>query len=1133
MVFDRLSDYNGIEFSWNEAGFMSEELIGGRYQVHEKLGTGGMGAVYRVTDKLSGENLALKRVSSAISYMDVDSTQSAANLQIALANEFQALASLRHPNIIPVLDFGFEEGWPYFTMQLIPNAQTVSQYAQEATYEKRLDLFLQMLRALAYLHRRGIVHRDLKPENVLVDEAGNVYLLDFGLADENPTASDDKVVGTLAYIAPEVLSGTAPSSLSDLHALGLIAYEIFFGKHPYNSETASHLVYDILQTTPDVTAADLPEDLKYVLEKLLEKSPQKRHQSAVAVMEALSSITPETLSQEDKDSWNSYLQAARFVGRSEELRQLDAALDAAFEGKGSAWLIGGESGVGKTRLMHEIQTRALVRGSLTILGEAVMGGGLPYQLWREPLRRLLLNTEISDLDASILREIVTDIERILGRPIPEAAALDSEQNQRRLISSIVALIRNTKRVLVLILEDLQWLRESLEVLKALVQAVSDLPVLILASFRSDERPKLPAEMQGMKHLALDRLSNTEIADLSESMLGISGREPHVVELLAKETEGNVFFLVETVRALAEEAGALGNVGRMTLPPTVFAGGVQKVVERRLSHVPPQYHRLLKVAAVAGRKIDPALLERLKQDIDLDDWLVTVVNSAVLSVQEGRYQFAHDKLREGLLADIAPNDLVVLNREVAEAIEALYPDDERFALLLTQHWAKAGHNEKEAHYAYLTGEQLRWRAMPEAREYLHRALTLFAEDDKRRANLFFMLGDIYLNLSQYILAENYYGVAYKLATDNHEPATISRCLEGLGTLALRHNRTDEANRFFADALAFAWQSNDDSLISHVMNSIGNVHMEKAEYEEARPYVEQALEHAQEAGDKHGIARSYNTLGIISYRLGKPQDAWDYFKKVLEIRRELGVRHGIAGILNNLGVIAGSMGRHEECISYHEQSLAIKGELGDKHGMATSYSNIGVVHLGAGDYEKARNYIKNALRICRELGNRAGEGDNLNNMGLILSRLGEDMRQAQAYVIEAIAIAREVEDRLGLSLALSNLGEILLLQGKYDEAKEALEDALREAITTQALQPKLRAIMWLGKLEHECGSSTKAAKILGFVSLHPACDSETRRDSEGVLKSISLLLSSEVLAKSVEASKSETIETIAAEFITPSA
>src|SRR5690242_19590191 len=107
---------------------MSEELIGGRYQVHEKLGTGGMGAVYRVTDKLSGEDFTLKRVSSAVAYMDVDSTQSAANLQIALANEFQALTSLRHPNIIPVVDFGFEEGWPYFTLQPIPNAQTITQY---------------------------------------------------------------------------------------------------------------------------------------------------------------------------------------------------------------------------------------------------------------------------------------------------------------------------------------------------------------------------------------------------------------------------------------------------------------------------------------------------------------------------------------------------------------------------------------------------------------------------------------------------------------------------------------------------------------------------------------------------------------------------------------------------------------------------------------------------------------------------------------------------------------------------------------------------------------------------------------------------------------------------------------------
>jgi tetratricopeptide (TPR) repeat protein len=1108
---------------------MAEELIGGRYQVQDKLGTGGMGAVYRVTDKLTGESLALKRVSGAVSYMDVDSSQSASNLQIALANEFQALASLRHPNIIPVLDFGFEEGWPYFTMQLVPNAQTITQYARNASYEKRLDLFLQMLRALAYLHRRGIIHRDLKPENVLVDEAGTVYLLDFGLADENPTASEGKVVGTLAYIAPEVLGGAAPSSLSDLHALGLISYEIFFGKHPYNIEAPGQLVYDILQTTPDVTDTDLPEDLKIVLEKLLEKSPAARYPSAVAAMEVMHRITPEHLSKDDKDSWNSYLQAARFVGRSLELQELDKALDAAFEGKGSAWLIGGESGVGKTRLMHEIRTRALVRGASTILGEAVMGGGLPYQLWREPLRRLLLTTEINDLDASILREIVSDIERILGRPIPEAAALDSEQNQRRLINSIVALVHNTRRVLVLILEDLQWLRESLEVLKALVQAVSDLPVLILASFRSDERPKLPEEMSGMKHLPLERLSHQEIGDLSESMLGISGREPQVIELLAKETEGNVFFLVETVRALAEEAGALGNVGRMTLPPTVFAGGVQKVVERRLNHVPPQYHRLLKVAAVAGRKIDLALLGKLKQELDLDDWLVTVVNSAVLSVQEGHYQFAHDKLREGLLADIAPNDVAILNREVAEAIETLYPNDESFALLLVQHWAKAGNPEKEAHYAYLTGEQLRWRAMPEAREYLHRALTLFAEDDKRRANLFFMLGDLYLNLSQYILAENYFGAGYNLASDTHDAATITRCLEGLGTLALRHNRTDEAMRFYSDALAFAWQSNNDSLISHVMNSIGNVHMEKAEYKEAQPYVEQALERAREAGDKQGIARSYNTLGIISYRLGNAQNAWDFFEKVLDIRRELGLRQGIAGILNNLGVIAGSMGRREECIRYHQESLAIKAELGDRHGMATSYSNIGVVYLGAGDYENARNYVKNALRICRELGNRTGEGDNLNNLGLILSRLGEDMKQAESYVCDAIEIAREVQDRLGLSLALSNLGEILLIENKLDEAKVALLEALQEGILTQALQPRLRAIMWLGKLEHQLGNSEKAAKILGFVSLYPACDSETRRDSEGVMKAVALSLSAEALANAVEASKSETLETITADLM----
>src|SRR6185295_1308069 len=101
----------------------------------------------------------------------------------------------------------------------------------------------------------------------------------------------------------------------------------------------------------------------------------------------------------------------------------------------------------------------------------------------------------------------------------------------------------------------------------------DLPLCVVGSYRHDERPKLPDELPGMKALRLERLDVASIEALSYSMLGDVGREPHVVELLQRETEGNVFFLVEVVRTLAEETGRLEDIGRATLPDSVFAGGV--------------------------------------------------------------------------------------------------------------------------------------------------------------------------------------------------------------------------------------------------------------------------------------------------------------------------------------------------------------------------------------------------------------------------------------------------------------------------------------------------------------------------------------------------------------------------------
>src|SRR5689334_1621800 len=216
-------------------------LFGRRYQTGKMLGQGGMGAVYEALDRLTGKTIALKRVTGLTENQTFNSPSDSLNFRLALAREFKVLASLRHPNIISVLDYGFDEQrQPYITMELVEDASDFVKAAQAQSPDEQINLLIDLLQALAYLHRRGLLHHDLKPSNVLVTHNGHVKVLDFGLAME-PEQAEGDVVGTLAYMAPEVIQGREPTTAIDLYAVGVIAYEIFSGKHPFDTDNAQKL----------------------------------------------------------------------------------------------------------------------------------------------------------------------------------------------------------------------------------------------------------------------------------------------------------------------------------------------------------------------------------------------------------------------------------------------------------------------------------------------------------------------------------------------------------------------------------------------------------------------------------------------------------------------------------------------------------------------------------------------------------------------------------------------------------------------------------------------------------------------------------------------------------------------------
>jgi len=341
------------------------------------------------------------------------------------------------------------------------------------------------------------------------------------------------------------------------------------------------------------------------------------------------------------------------------------------------------------------------------------------------LRQALLYFQPDEVDLAAFQAVVPDLAGPLNPRQAKAGPQRAQVKQQELSQATVRLLSQLARPVMIILEDLQWAgSESIALLQEVAPGLADQPLLLAGTFRDDSPDWLRDQLQPAATMHLDRLSGEDIATLCESMLGNAGRDPMVVELLRRETEGNAFFLVETVRALAEGAGQLDKIGVTRPPQFIMPLGMQAILQRRLSRVPKDARPTMRLASVAGRVLDLALLRAMEPEVDFEGWLMVCTEASVLEAYGDTWRFSHDKLREAIQKSL-PHDLHhELHRRVAEAMESLYPDPNEYAAALAHHWFVAGDRDKELHYTVIAAEQaVSNNAHEEAKALLARAAEL--------------------------------------------------------------------------------------------------------------------------------------------------------------------------------------------------------------------------------------------------------------------------------------------------------------------------------------------------------------------------------------------------------------------------
>jgi serine/threonine-protein kinase len=262
--------------------FAPGSILDGRYRIIGLLGRGGMGEVYRADDLRLGQPVALKFLPDTVAADPVRLAQ--------FHNEVRTARQVSHPNICRVYDIGEIDGHLFLSMELVDGEDLATSLRRIGRFpeDKATDIARQLCAGLAAAHDRGVVHRDLKPANVMLDGAGKVRIMDFGLAAAG--AVDDVRVGTPAYMAPEQLLGREVTARSDIYALGLALYELFTGRRAFRVTTLNDLVeqHQSGQVTPpsDIVSALDPAIERTIL-RCLDRDPARRPSSALAVSAGL------------------------------------------------------------------------------------------------------------------------------------------------------------------------------------------------------------------------------------------------------------------------------------------------------------------------------------------------------------------------------------------------------------------------------------------------------------------------------------------------------------------------------------------------------------------------------------------------------------------------------------------------------------------------------------------------------------------------------------------------------------------------------------------------------------------------------------------------------------------------------
>jgi serine/threonine protein kinase/tetratricopeptide (TPR) repeat protein len=1066
-----------------DAVAVGEEL--GPYRVLRKLGVGGMGSVHLA--EVIGPARALTRGQCvALKIVHPHLLDTPEFLQ-RFVREGEIGMAVRHPNVVRTIQ-----------VEALPRGRNqahllVMEYVEGQTLRSLLDelervperlcrhIGREVAKGLAAIHASGIVHRDLKPENILITHDEVVKVMDLGVARLQQAAlrlsRTGAFLGSIQYAAPEQFDGSWEDvdGRTDLHALGLVLYELVTGEHPFSDADIPTVMHRTLTEVPRRAGeinTQLSPFLEDVLHTLLAKKREERFPSAAELVTVLE--------EEERGVWwrgrthSIRLEKLRpprriripretaVYGREPEMAQLRSAFALAKKREGQVVLIEGEAGIGKTRLIdelssslrHEGEDLSFLFGSYPPGGAATAAGAFTIAV-RDHLGESALQ-EALERHLTVTPLLVPAFAAMLRGDAPPPGAEPLTKDSLQTVFVHVTRSLAAERPVILLIDDLHFAPdEGRALFAALALAVTGHRVLLIGTMRPGISQDWIASIGRFGHASRLSLTRLSAAHVSELLIEAFRDERLVSELapeIATRSDGNPFFVFEIIRELKlkefvrpQVDGTWARARPIRDFPIPFS--VLDLVQARIAHLDEEDRSLVDMACCCGFDFDPILVaDALGMGaIPALKRFARIEKEHRLVRSAGRsYVFDHHQVQEVLYSGIFPQLRESYHANLGKALEARERAAEKepkdldggVAVDLLRHFLQGAQGAQVLRY------------LKPALDHLERN---------------------YQNAAAVELMDRALAGDGLLTT----PARIQLLLRKASLLGFL-GRREEERATLDQALGLAEAAGDTAAQWRVRRSLGGYLTETSHYEQALAILTQALDHARSTGDHQAEMAMTGHLGNTFVALGRYEEARVHQELCLERAREVGDRDWEAKAIGNLGNVLRHLGRHEEARSHHLRNLTLAREIGDRRGEAIATGNLGIALLMLGELEEARSNFEQHLAVASSIGDRRSEVFATSNLGNVVDQLGH-WKAALALHQRNLALAREIDYGRGEAIALGNLGLLYIALGDSARAREELTTLRTLCIAIRARALEGYALHGLGLVEEQEGAAGAAEDL----------------------------------------------------------